>query len=182
MALQFIFAPFARFFPAEEPATLVKADNLLSPFAIPELYGYYFFGHAAPTAEPDLSLQWLTAIVAGPDEDSATAALGEAVHYVSSNDPSGPPLELSLDYHCTEAGKDTRIVQQGLSGLAATWSYIVVDSAPGPNDTMIAREIWLSSTETLTPSMLDGKALLGPNANNRTIDGQAIADSIAAHN
>jgi hypothetical protein len=181
MALQNIFAPFALFFLDDGPAALIDASNLLSPFPLQDLQGFYFFGQTAPTVDPDLSLQWLTAIVAAPDEASANAALAEAVHYVSVNNPSTPQLELSLDYHCTEAGQDTRLVSEGLPDLSQTWSYIVVDSAPGPNNTMIAKEIWISTTETLTPAKVDGKALLGPGANNRTIDGAALAASIAAN-
>lgn len=123
-----------------------------------------------------MSKEWLTEIVAAKNFDNADKVLGEAVRHFSKKEL--PALSLSLQFNCTRCGKNTRIVRQGLAALDETWSYVIVDDEDLPNQTVAAKEIWLSRGSKLTPSQVDGKPLLSDPQ--KKIDGKEIARKIAA--
>jgi hypothetical protein len=168
------------FDPNGNPAFLVDASDLEKPkpLAEPGMHGFFFFGADAPQMVPELSKQWLTEVVVGVNRPDAASALADATEHRMRQEPNQPRLKLSLDYNCTECGKDTRIIRVGLEDLNDTWSYVVVDAEDGPNQTVIAHEIWFSKTTTLTPTLVDGRPLARPQAGGKPIDGARIAQRI----
>jgi hypothetical protein len=161
----------------DTPAFLVDATDLSNPRPFNAESGFIFFGADAAFDVPELSKQWLTEIVvASNDAGAATAVFDAITRRIETND--NPQLRLSLDFNCTECGKNTRIVRAGLDKLDERWSYVIVDAEDGPNRTVVAHEVWLSKGPSITPSMVDGLPLIGPHKG-ALIDGARIRQRIA---